>query len=200
MAYKAPQIIPQDKLDALAAYNKNKKDKKAVDNSTKGGYTYTDEDKGITKEPGGYEYTKEEWDEIRDRSASTKPTTLKNEKYKPAPKSAPKPDSKPMKEGDYGTVNSEKNSEAMGPNMGKVNKESDKAARDFTATEMAQNLMSPGYNKKKGGKITTANYDKEYGKIYRKAVKNMSSGGSVSSASKRADGCAVRGKTKGKMC
>jgi len=47
--------------------------------------------------------------------------------------------------------------------------------------------------KKKGGKITAANYDKEYGKIYRKAVKKMSSGGSASS---RADGCAVRGKTK----
>jgi hypothetical protein len=46
---------------------------------------------------------------------------------------------------------------------------------------------------KKGGKITAANYDKEYGKIYRKAVKNMSSGGS---ASARADGCCIRGKTK----
>jgi hypothetical protein len=53
-------------------------------------------------------------------------------------------------------------------------------------------------NYKKGGKITAANYDKEYGKIYRKTVKNMSKGGST--ASKRADGCAVRGKTKGKIC
>ena len=50
----------------------------------------------------------------------------------------------------------------------------------------------------KGGKITAANYDKEYGKIYRKAVKKMSSGGST--ASKRADGCATKGKTKGKIC
>jgi hypothetical protein len=54
--------------------------------------------------------------------------------------------------------------------------------------------------KKKGGKITAANYDKEYGKIYRKSVKKMSSGGSVSSASKRADGIAVKGKTRGKIC
>tara|TARA_R110000868_G_scaffold192682_1_gene437251 strand:- start:246 stop:746 length:501 start_codon:yes stop_codon:yes gene_type:complete len=52
-------------------------------------------------------------------------------------------------------------------------------------------------DKKKGGKITTANYDKEYGKIYRKAVKNMSSGGTASS---RADGIAVKGKTRGKIC
>jgi hypothetical protein len=51
---------------------------------------------------------------------------------------------------------------------------------------------------KKGGKITAANYDKEYGKIYRKAVKKMSSGGST--ASKRADGIAVKGKTRGKIC
>ena len=55
-------------------------------------------------------------------------------------------------------------------------------------------------DKKKGGKITAANYDKEYGKIYRKAVKKMASGGSVSSASKRADGIAVKGKTRGKIC
>jgi hypothetical protein len=53
---------------------------------------------------------------------------------------------------------------------------------------------------KKGGKITAANYDKEYGKIYRKAVKKMSSGGSVGSASKRADGIAIKGKTRGKIC
>jgi hypothetical protein len=55
-------------------------------------------------------------------------------------------------------------------------------------------------DKKKGGKITAANYDKEYGKIYRKAVKKMASGGSVGSASKRADGIAVKGKTRGKIC
>ena len=60
--------------------------------------------------------------------------------------------------------------------------------------------MDPIPAKKKGGKITAANYDKEYGKIYRKAVKKMSSGGSVGSASKRADGIATKGKTKGKIC
>jgi hypothetical protein len=32
------------------------------------------------------------------------------------------------------------------------------------------------------------------------AVKKMASGGSVSSASKRADGIAVKGKTRGKIC
>jgi len=53
--------------------------------------------------------------------------------------------------------------------------------------------MGPMQAKKKGGKITAANYDKEYGKIYRKAVKKMAKGGTASS---RADGCAVRGKTK----
>jgi hypothetical protein len=60
--------------------------------------------------------------------------------------------------------------------------------------------MDPIPAKKKGGKITAANYDKEYGKIYRKAVKKMSSGGSVGSASKRADGIATKGKTRGKIC
>jgi len=89
----------------------------------------------------------------------------------------------PMKEGEYGNVNRDGNPEAIGPDMGRVNKEAAKAARDFTAMEMAQNLMSPGYNKKKGGAVKT---------------KKMSSGGST--ASKRADGCAQRGKTRGKMC
>ena len=90
----------------------------------------------------------------------------------------------PMKEGEYGNVNREGNPEAIGPDMGRVNREAAKAAREFTATEMAQNLMSPGYNKKKGGTIK---------------AKKMSSGGKVGSASKRADGCAIRGKTKGRM-
>ena len=80
-------------------------------------------------------------------------------------------------EGDIGSVD-RNNPDVIGPDMGKVNKEA-KSAREFTATEMAQNLMSPGYNKKKGGMI-----------------KKMAKGGSVSSASKRADGCAIRGKTR----
>jgi hypothetical protein len=87
--------------------------------------------------------------------------------------------------GDIGSVVREGNPEAIGPDMSQVIKDVApiKPTRDFTATEMAQNLMSRGYNMKKGGMIKT---------------KKMSSGGST--ASKRADGCAVRGKTKGKMC
>lgn len=83
--------------------------------------------------------------------------------------------------GDIGSV--DKTADVIGPDMSKVIKEvaTPKLAREFTATEMAQNLMSPGYNKKKGGMIKT---------------KKMSSGGKVGSASKRADGCAVRGKTR----
>jgi hypothetical protein len=85
--------------------------------------------------------------------------------------------------GDIGSV--DRTADVIGPDMSKVIKDmvATKPAREFTATEMAQNLMSPGYNKmKKGGAVKT---------------KCMSSGGST--ASKRADGCAVRGKTKGKM-
>jgi hypothetical protein len=86
------------------------------------------------------------------------------------------------KEGERGSVDRTDEVKASGPDMGKVNKEESKPAREFTATEKAQNLMSPGYNKNKGGMI-----------------KKMSSGGKVGSASKRADGCAMRGKTKGRM-
>ena len=86
--------------------------------------------------------------------------------------------------GNIGSV--DRTADVIGPDMSKVIKDvvATKPAREFTATEMAQNLMSPGYNKKKGGMIKT---------------KKMAKGGSVSSASKRADGCATKGKTKGRI-
>jgi hypothetical protein len=37
------------------------------------------------------------------------------------------------------------------------------------------------------------------GGVVKKKTKKMASGGKVSSASKRADGCAIKGKTRGKM-
>lgn len=78
----------------------------------------------------------------------------------------------------------DRTADVIGPDMSKVIKEAamPKSAREFTAMEMAQNLMSPGYNKKKGGMIKTKKYSK---------------GGST--ASKRADGCATKGKTKGRI-
>jgi hypothetical protein len=85
-------------------------------------------------------------------------------------------------EGERGSVD-RNNPDVIGPDMSKVNKEAAKSAREFTATEMAQNLMSPGYNKKKGGAIK---------------AKKMSSGGKVSQLAK-ANGCAVRGKSKGRI-
>jgi hypothetical protein len=85
-------------------------------------------------------------------------------------------------EGERGSVD-RNNPDVIGPDMSKVNKEAAKSAREFTATEMAQNLMSPGYNKKKGGAIK---------------AKKMASGGKVSQLAK-ANGCAVRGKSKGRI-
>jgi len=117
-------------------------------------------------------------------------TDFSDEKIGPKFKADTKPIKKITKEkvsvetpsGNIGSV--DRTADVIGPDMSKVIKEEIKPKRDFTATEMAQNLMSPGYNKmKKGG-----------------TVKKMSSGGKVSSASKRADGIAMRGKTKGKMC
>ena len=84
--------------------------------------------------------------------------------------------------GDIGSV--DRTADVIGPDMSQVIKDAApiKPTRDFTATEMAQNLMSRGYNMKKGGAVKAKAKPK------------------ASSASKRADGCAVRGKTKGKMC
>jgi len=115
-------------------------------------------------------------------------TDFSNEKIGPKFKADTKPVKKITKEkvsvetpsGDIGSV--DRTADVIGPDMSKVNKDMPMPAREFTAMEKAQNLMSPGYNKKKGGMIKT---------------KKMSSSGST--ASKRADGCAQRGKTKGKM-
>jgi hypothetical protein len=86
--------------------------------------------------------------------------------------------------GDIGSV--DRTADVIGPDMSKVVKDviATKPARDFTDTEMAQNLMSPGYNKmKKGGAVKS---------------KKMSSGGKTSQLAK-ANGIAVRGKSRGRI-
>jgi hypothetical protein len=55
-------------------------------------------------------------------------------------------------------------------------------AKNPDTTQAKVNRMLKPEEKKKGGKISS-----------------YKSGGSVSSASKRADGCAVKGKTRGRM-
>ena len=88
-------------------------------------------------------------------------------------------------EGERGSVDRD-NPDVIGPDMSKVNKESAKPTRDFSAMEMAQNLMSPGYNKlKKGGAVKSKS-------------KCMASGGKVSQLAK-ANGIAVRGKSRGRI-
>ena len=82
----------------------------------------------------------------------------------------------PMKEGEYGNVNREGNPEAMGPDMGAINRAVVEAP-EMDLQEKARRSM--GF--KKGGK-----------------VKKMSSGGKVSQLAK-ANGCAVRGKSKGRI-
>jgi hypothetical protein len=83
--------------------------------------------------------------------------------------------------GNIGSV--DRTADVIGPDMSQVIKDVApiKPTRDFTATEMAQNLMSRGYNMKKGGAVKAKAKPK------------------ASSASKRADGCAVKGKTRGRM-
>jgi hypothetical protein len=117
-------------------------------------------------------------------------TDFSDEKIGPKFKADTKPVKKITKEkvsvetpsGNIGSV--DRTADVIGPDMGRVNKNMPMSARDFTATEMAQNLMSPGYNKKKGGTIK---------------AKKMATGGKVSQLAK-ANGIAVRGKTRGKIC
>jgi hypothetical protein len=97
-------------------------------------------------------------------------------------------------EGDIGSVDTS-NPDVIGPNMGQVNTAApviSAPAPQLTAQQQAQNLLSRGYatpGMKRGGKV----------KAKCKGGK-MSSGGKVtrSSASKRGDGCATKGHTKGR--
>ena len=93
-------------------------------------------------------------------------------------------------------------SNAPQPNMNQVNKpDRDKTVRDAmpkkgedkmewakNAMKSAQGLLQRPTSMKKGGKVGMGMTKNNYKK-----------GGSVSSCSKRADGCAVKGKTKGRM-
>ena len=113
-------------------------------------------------------------------------------KFKAPKKSTKEKISVETPSGDTGSV--DRTADVIGPDMAKVNKDMAKPTRDFTATEMAQNLMSPGYNNmKKGGAVKTKKMSSS-GK-----VKKMSSGGKTSQLAK-ANGIAVRGKTRGKIC
>jgi hypothetical protein len=73
----------------------------------------------------------------------------------------------------------------------------EKAAREEMAERKMQDVTDKAYSKS----LTTTEYAPEK-KDPRDAVRGQrgyAKGGSVSSASKRADGCCVKGKTRGKM-
>jgi hypothetical protein len=72
-------------------------------------------------------------------------------------------------------------------------RKSQEAARAKMLKDIKQSLSGPTVRDAQGN----IEYKKKGGAI---KAKKMSSGGSVSSASKRADGIATKGKTRGKIC
>lgn len=93
----------------------------------------------------------------------------------------------------------------MAEEMKKLPKDSAEYARMKKAQEMAGAAMKAAPSRgasgmKKGGKVKKGYHKMPDGRIMKdSAHKGMKKGGKVSSCSKRADGCAVRGKTKGRM-
>jgi hypothetical protein len=85
--------------------------------------------------------------------------------------------------GDIGSV--DRTTDVIGPDMSKVIKDvaATKPTRDLDAMQQAQNLLSRGYNMKKGGAVKT---------------KKMASGDKTSQLAK-ANGIAVRGKSRGRI-
>jgi len=71
--------------------------------------------------------------------------------------------------------------------------------RQKEENEAPRKAVSDAYNYVKGKASelgdTVSRYAKEYGDVYKKGL-GMKKGGSVKSASARADGCAIRGKTR----
>lgn len=77
---------------------------------------------------------------------------------------------------------------------GRVNKALDWVGFGGTQTEGEREGLEQGYNEMKAAQKAENFRDKVLSK-----VPKMKKGGSVSSASKRADGCATKGKTKGRI-
>ena len=114
-------------------------------------------------------------------------------------------------EGNLGSVD-RSNPDVIGPNMGQVITAPNDIAPNFTpiqntaAPEMdLQDKARRSMGFKKGGKVKDSTMTFEtYTKTGKKAglktvpVKKMASGGMT--ASKRADGCCTKGKTRGKIC
>ena len=84
------------------------------------------------------------------------------------------------------------------------NREESKALKQINEQIRIQNeaprkAVSDAYDYVKGKASefgdTVSKYAKEYGDVYKKGL-GMKKGGSVKSASARADGCAIRGKTR----
>ena len=87
------------------------------------------------------------------------------------------------------------------PITGPINKVLDKALGN--PRESARRGLDQGYDEMKKAKKMEANKDKIINRTDKEVAKfdeNYKKGGSVSSASKRADGIAVKGKTRGKIC
>ena len=87
------------------------------------------------------------------------------------------------------------------PITGPINKVLDKAFGN--PRESAKRGLDQGYDEMKKAKKMEANKDKIINRTDKEVAKfdeNYKKGGSVSSASKRADGIAIKGKTKGKIC
>jgi len=74
-------------------------------------------------------------------------------------------------------------------------------AQRAAAAQMGVAPITGAFGMKKGGKVKKGYHKMPDGRIMKdSAHKGMKKGGKVSSCSKRADGCAIKGKTKGKMC
>jgi len=121
---------------------------------------------------------------------------------------------------DSGTLNpSEFGPATMGPRVGveRGNVTSQGTTRNYEAEFPVETFNPPARPMREGlfgepisqedyDRMTQKNKDagfygrfKKGGSVKKKPAKKMASGGSVSSASKRGDGCAQRGKTKGRM-
>ena len=85
---------------------------------------------------------------------------------------------------------------------GRINKALDWVGFGGTQTEGEREGLEQGYNEMKAAQKAEANRSKIINKPSSEVQKfdeNYKRGGKVSSASKRADGCCIKGKTKGKM-
>lgn len=197
--------------------------KKKTKRYEEGGFTFAemkDEDRLAAAKAAAADIDRRQAEKSKEAGESeAKPTPRAVSVTRVESKPAPKADEKPAEKSSYSysraTPMGEKPKSSVGETMEKVNKfmtlpkvepykepkKEPEKVPEKTGSKVPYSRATPSGEKPKSAISDLVDTFRRAPRVMKKGgtTKCMSSGGSVSSASKRGDGCAIRGKTKGRM-